>query len=336
MPPSWVSASPPGWKWAPSDGLSDKPRQPCPGREGTGCVKPLLSRAYGYAPLVLLLAALGWGGNTIASRMAVGEVSPMMLIFLRWVIVAGLILVLHGREMRRVWPVMRPRLRWIAVMGGIGLTMFNALFYIAGHHTTAINLGIIQNVMPAMILIGSFLFFGSRIRWLQGLGLCLTFSGAVVVVSQGRLADLLLLQFNYGDLIMLTACFFYSGYTLGLRGRPEVDSLVMMGYFSVPALLATIPLLAIEHFTWGITPPTTTGWLIILFVALIPSFLAQVLFMRGVDLIGPGPAGLYTNSVPIFSSILAILILGEDFRLHHVVAMTLVFGGIYLFGKLRD
>ena len=79
-------------------------------------MKLLLSRAYGIAPLVLCLATVGWGGNTIASRMAVGEVSPMMLIFLRWGIVAILLVVLYGREMRQAWPVMQPRLGWIAMM----------------------------------------------------------------------------------------------------------------------------------------------------------------------------------------------------------------------------
>ena len=41
----------------------------------------LLSRIYANAPIVLCLATFGWGSNTVASRLAVGEVSPMMLIF---------------------------------------------------------------------------------------------------------------------------------------------------------------------------------------------------------------------------------------------------------------
>lgn len=291
----------------------------------------LISRAYGIAPLVLCFATLGWGGNTIASRMAVGEVSPMMLIFLRWGLVAAMLILFYGREMKQVWPVMRPRLGWIAVMGGIGMSVFNALFYLAAHSTTAINLGIIQSTMPGIILLGSFILFGTRIRWLQAFGLLLTFVGVAVMVTRGALAEILLLSFNYGDLLMLLACVFYSGYTLGLRGRPDVSGLVMMGYFSIAAFLMTLPLLALEHVFWGITLPGLKGWLIILYVAIMPSFLSQVFFMRGVDLVGPGAAGLYANMVPIFSSVLAVLILGEQFRWYHVMAMVLVFAGIYLF-----
>ena len=216
-------------------------------------MKLLLSRAYGIAPLVLCLATVGWGGNTIASRMAVGEVSPMMLIFLRWGIVAILLVVLYGREMRQAWPVMQPRLGWIAMMGGLGMTVFNALFYVAAHTTTAINLGIIQSMMPGMILLGSFLLFGTSIRLIQGAGLVLTLVGVSVIVTRGSIADLLVLQFNFGDLLMLVACLFYSSYTLGLRGRPQVSGFVMMGYFAIAAFMATIPLVVIEYAYWAIT-----------------------------------------------------------------------------------
>ena len=41
----------------------------------------LFSRIYANAPLLLCLATFGWGTNAVASRLAIGEVSPMMLIF---------------------------------------------------------------------------------------------------------------------------------------------------------------------------------------------------------------------------------------------------------------
>ena len=298
-------------------------------------MQSLLTRAYGTAPLVLCLTTLGWAGNTIASRLAVDEVSPMMLIFLRWLLVAAMLAAIYGRDMRRVWPVMKPRLVWVAVMGGAGLSLFNALFYIAAHYTTAVNLGIIQSIMPGLILLGSFVFFGTRIRWLQGLGLLLTFVGVAVVVTRGALGELLAMRFNYGDLLILSACFFYAGFALGLRNKPEVNSLVLMGYFSIAALVTTIPLLALEHVFWGSVPPSAEGWMIILFVAVWPSFLSQVFFIRGVELIGPGRAGLYANTVPIFSAFLAVVLLGEAMHLHHVAALAIVFTGIYLFERLR-
>ena len=291
----------------------------------------ILSRAYSSAPFLLFLATLGWGSNTIASRLAVGEVSPMLLIFFRWGFVVVILLSLYWRQMIDEWPIIRPRLKWLLIMGGCGLSLFNAFFYIAAHSTTAVNLGIIQSTMPGMILLGSFMFFGDRINRLQFFGLLLTLLGVGVIVTQGSLEQLMQLTFNHGDLLMIFACSFYAMYTVGLKSRPKISGMVMLAYFSVAAFLMTIPLMIFESFIYGTVMPGVKGFAIVFYIAMVPSFLSQIFFMRGVDLIGPGSAGLYANLVPIFSAIMAVLLLSEEFALFHLAAMLLVFGGIGLF-----
>ena len=291
----------------------------------------ILSRAYSSAPFLLFLATLGWGSNTIASRLAVGEVSPMLLIFFRWGFVVVILLSLYWRQMIDEWPIIRPRLKWLLIMGGCGLSLFNAFFYIAAHSTTAVNLGIIQSTMPGMILLGSFMFFGDRINRLQFSGLLLTLLGVGVIVTQGSLEQLMQLTFNHGDLLMIFACSFYAMYTVGLKSRPKISGMVMLAYFSVAAFLMTIPLMIFESFIYGTVMPGVKGFAIVFYIAIVPSFLSQIFFMRGVDLIGPGSAVLYSNLVPIFSAIMAVLLLSEEFALFHLAAMLLVFGGIGLF-----
>ena len=286
---------------------------------------------YASAPLMLILATLGWGSNTIAGRLAVGEVGPMILIFFRWGLVVLLITAISGRAMIEEWSNIKKKVKWIFLMGGCGLSLFNALFYMAAHSTSAINLGIIQSVMPAMILVGAFFLFGSRINKIQMVGVALTFLGCIVVISKGSIDYLLLLTFSSGDLLMLAACLFYAGYSLGLKNRPDVSGIVMMGYFSIAAFIMTIPLVILELLIVGLRAPTQQGWGIIIYIAIMPSFLSQIFFMRGVDLVGPSSAGLYTNLVPIFSAFLAAIILNELFSMYHLLAMSIVFAGIAIF-----
>ena len=295
-------------------------------------MSPSITRyTYGSAPVMLILATLGWGTNTIAGRLAVGEVYPMTLIFLRWGLVVLLITAISGRAMIADWGVISKKLKWVFLMGGCGLSLFNALFYMAAHSTSAINLGIIQSIMPAMILLGSFFLFGSRINKIQLGGVALTFVGCIIVVTKGSIHYLLLLTFSSGDILMLVACLFYAGYSLGLKNRPDVSGVVMMGYFAIAAFIMTIPLVIIEVLILGLSPPTAQGWGIVFYIAIIPSFLSQIFFMRGVDLVGPSSAGLYANLVPIFSASMAVIILGEAFSFYHFIAMSIVFAGIALF-----
>ena len=58
--------------------------------------------------------------------------------------------------------------------------------------------------------------------------------------------------------------------------------------------------------------------------------MAQVLFIRGNEIIGSNRAGVFINLVPIFGTLLSVMILGEVLQLYHVVALGLVLGGIWL------
>jgi drug/metabolite transporter (DMT)-like permease len=76
--------------------------------------------------------------------------------------------------------------------------------------------------------------------------------------------------------------------------------------------------------------PTLTGLLITAWVAIFPSCLAQIFYLRGVDLIGPGRAGVYINLVPVFAAAMAVVLINEPFAPFHGLALVLVLGGIWL------
>ncbi|POF34850.1 drug/metabolite transporter (DMT)-like permease [Roseibium marinum] len=285
---------------------------------------------YGNAILMLALTALFFGGNTVAGRLAVGEVSPMVVVFLRWVIVAGILMPSLWIRIRAEWPVMRPYFPRMILMAVFGYVGFNTLFYIAATRTTAVNLGIIQGSIPIFVLIGSVIAFSTGVRVLQILGILLTLAGVTLVASQGNLDTLLALAVNPGDGVMLIACVLYSGYTLALRNRPQVSGLAFFAVLSAISAVTSVPGLVFELASGTAQWPTVKGWMVVLYISLFPSCLAQIFFMRGVELIGPARAGVFINLVPIFAAILAVSILGEPFKWHHGLALTLVLGGIWL------
>lgn len=290
---------------------------------------------FGNAYLLLVLTTLSWGGNAVAGRLAVGEVSPMALTMLRWIGVVTLIALFARHRLVAEWPVLRRHLPYLFALGALGFTAFNALFYVSAHFTAAINIGIIQGAIPVFVLLGAYAAYRTPVTGLQFAGVVLTMLGVAVIAAQGDIARLAELAFNNGDLLMVLACLLYAGYTVALRKRPAVSGLAMFSVMAVAALLTSLPLVAAEaalgHFQW----PTPTGWAVLAFVAIFPSFLAQIFFLRSVELVGPGRAGVFVNLVPIFSALLAVLILGEHFQLYHALALAFVLGGIALAERLR-
>ncbi len=284
----------------------------------------------GNAYLLLCFTMLCWAGNAVAGKIAVGEVSPMVLTGARWLSVMVLLAIFARGAIARDWPVLRKRLPFTMTMGALGFTAFNALFYIAAYSTSAINIGIIQGSIPVFVLLGAFLVLRLPASGLQVAGIVVTTVGVIMVATKGELDRLLGLAFNLGDLLMVVACMFYAGYTLGLRKRPAVSGLGFFAVLAFAACLSTLPLVAIEIAMGEARWPSPMGMAIIGYVAIFPSFLAQISFIRGVQLIGPGRAGIFVNLVPVFAAFLAVVTLGEPFELFHLLALALVLGGIAL------
>ncbi|MCP4952706.1 MAG: EamA family transporter [Proteobacteria bacterium] len=129
---------------------------------------------------------------------------------------------------------------------------------------------------------------------------------------------------------MAGACVLYAGYTLGLKTRPAVSGIVLFTYFAIAGAFLSAPFAIYEWWDGSIIWPTATGWVVIAYVTIFPSFLAQIFFLRSVDLIGPGRSGVFVNLTPIFSALLAVLLLGELFQLYHGMSLMLVIIGLWL------
>ena len=137
------------------------------------------------AYLFLGCTTLCWGANTVFAKLAVGEISPMMLIMWRWLGVVLIALLLARKELVQQWPLIRTHLVFLGIMGALGFSAFNALFYSAAHQTTALNMGIVQGTIPVFVMLGSFFAFGTRVNRTQTIGVLVTMAG-VLTVAGGR------------------------------------------------------------------------------------------------------------------------------------------------------
>jgi drug/metabolite transporter (DMT)-like permease len=293
-------------------------------------LKRVLRRLYGWPSLLLTLTCVFWAGNTVAGRLAVGQVTPMLLTLLRWVLVLAVLWPIYGAQVRQHWPDIRVRLGRVVLMAAFGFTGFNALYYVAAHYTTAINIGILQGCLPIFVLAGAFLAHGTRATLRQVIGALITTLGVVVIATRGSPQAVLAVDLNAGDVLMLIACVLYASFTVALRDRPDMPGAAFFTLLALIAALTSLPLVAFELGSQGPALPTVRGWLIIAYVAIFPSCLAQIFLLRSVDLIGPGRTGVFMNLVPVFAAILAVSLLGEPFAPFHAVALVLVIGGILL------
>ena len=165
---------------------------------------------------------------------------------------------------------------------------------------------------------------------MQLIGLFLSIFGVIILTSKGSTINLKELNFNFGDLVMLLGCFFYAIYTLGISKNTSIQPLLLLFFFSLCASCSMIVSLFFEILNGNCRISSLNSLIILLYIIIFPSILAQTFFIRGVKLIGSNLSGLYVNLVPVFTAFLAVTILREHFFWFHPVSLFLVIMGIFL------
>ncbi len=280
---------------------------------------------------LLVVTSLIWAGNAVMGKYAVGHISPMVLTFSRWAFAFLVVILFAQKHIRADWPVIRKNMPYLLAMGAVGYTGFNILLYSALHYTTAFNVAIEQSAMPLMIFLGNLLLYRLRFGPAQIIGFCLTLIGVVLVITDGNPSLLLEQSLNRGDMMMFFAALFYSGYSIGLKNKPELHWLSLLVALFIGALISSAIAMSWEIYNGtAIFPTTTTGIAAVVYTGLFASVIAQACYIEGVSKLGANAAGIYFNLLPVFAAILAVLLLGESLGLHHAIALVMVIGGITL------
>lgn len=286
--------------------------------------------APGSAYLLIILTMLLWAGNHVVGRWATGNIPPMTLAFLRWALAAVLILPIARSSLVAESRIIRANLPRLVLLGVLGSGSYNTLQYIALTETTVSNGAILNSWAPLLIAAAGTLIYGDPLRREQMSGLGLSFLGVLTILLRGNPANLAALDFNHGDLVMLVATGVWALYTTQLRNRPPVSTLSFAAITYGVAGIVNLPLAAWEHahglhIKWS---PLAAG--AIFYAGALASLVAYYLYARSVEVIGATRTGAFIHMIPLFASLMAMVLIGESPSLYHAAGFVLILSGVWL------
>lgn len=282
------------------------------------------------AYLLLLATTLFWAGNTIAGKLAVGHVSPMLLNAARWSAMLAIMAVVGRRHILADRDTIRAQWPFLLFMGALGFTVFGVAMYTALVFTSATNVSIEQGGVPLFVFIASFLMFGTRTTVGQVVGFMLSFAGVAMTATNGDLRNLVHMEMNFGDMLMLLAIAAFGTYTAALTRKRAMHWMSLVAALCVGAVVAAVPLVILEGIAGSLIMPDAQGWAVIGYTIVFPSLLAQIFYLKAVEDIGANRAGIFVNLVPVWGVILSVAILREAFETHHAIALAMVLAGVLL------
>jgi drug/metabolite transporter (DMT)-like permease len=279
------------------------------------------------ASIYPLLAVCIWTGNTLVTRRAAGVIDPAAIAFYRWLL-AGLVLTpFLARAVWRRRAVVAAHWARLAVLGALGMGMYQSLAYQAARTTSAVNMGVMVATMPLMATLLALLLAGERPGVRQGGGTLLSLLGVVLLVTRGRPADLLGGALHPGDALMFVAVASNALYGVLVRRWAIPLSTWEQLYVQIGfGILLLLP------FWWRAAPsPVTAHSLpLILYAALPASIGAPYCWMNGIKRLGAARAALFMNLLPVLVAAAAWALLGERLHGYHALGGLLALAGVWL------
>ncbi|WP_028308239.1 DMT family transporter [Desulfitibacter alkalitolerans] len=287
--------------------------------------------------LLLVLATMLWGGNFVIGRAISGQVPPLTLAFLRWVVAVVIFLPLAWQEIGANKQEIKKCWKALVLMGLTGVAGFNTLVYVGLHYTSSINASLVNTITPLIILLLSYFLLKEPLLYNQLLGLILSISGVFLILSKGSLDVLISLSFNVGDLIVFIAVLLWGVYSIIIKynsGRiPLYSSLaipMVIGMFTLLPFSLWELFIAGQKVIWSM--PSIAA---IVYVGIFASIVAFLSWNKAVSLIGPGKAGIFLSLIPLFTTIFAIAFIGETLKWYQMVGGVLAVAGIYLATRIQ-
>jgi len=287
--------------------------------------------------LLMTLPPLLWAGNAVIGRLLAGQVPPLTLNLMRWVLTALFLLPLAWRALQ---PLSRITARWpyLLAVGVLGVGLFNSLQYLALVTSSPLNVTLVASSMPVWMLAVGALFFGEHPTRRQLLGAALGLAGVMLVIGRGSWDALVHVRFVSGDIYILLAIIGWAFYSwllarppAHMRGaaRPDWD---WAGFLLIQSLfgIAAASLFSAGEQALGAAPIRWSAGVFaaLLYVSLGASIAAYRCWGLGVAAGGPTLAAFFNNLTPLFTAVLSAAVLGETPRAYHAAAFVLIVSGI--------
>ena len=285
--------------------------------------------------IFLILATLFWSGNFIVGKAASQfEIPPFSLNFYRWTFAWLILAPFTLKEIFQKRNYIMKNINLILVLGITSITIFNSIVYYSLNFTQVISGVLMISTIPVMIIFFSWIFKIEKTNIYQILGVVFSLIGVAIIVTKADFDLLINLDFNKGDLWMVVAMFSWAMYSALLRKKKlELSQTSLLEVIISAGLILLLPAYLIEMYL-GFNLNLNLPFILTLsYVVLFPGLASFICWIKGIAIIGSNRSGIFLHLMPIFSTVLAILIFDEKFMNFHLFGAVFIISGIFLSSK---
>ena len=289
------------------------------------------------AYLILILTTIFWSGNFIVGKAAsMFQIPPFSLNFYRWFFAGIILLPFTYKEIINKKKYILDNLGFFIILGITSITIFNSIVYYSLYYTQVISGILMISTIPVWIIFISSLLNIEKTNIFQILGVVLSLTGVIFIITKADLNLIKNLDFNKGDLSMVVAMFSWAIYSALLKSKKyEISQVSLLEVVIICGLTFLIPIYFIEMSMGNEIILGKQFYLILGYVVIFPGLAAFFFWIKGISIIGANRAGIFLHLMPIMGAIMAMLIFDEKFMFYHILGAIFIIAGITLSNKKK-
>ncbi|RKD29489.1 DMT family transporter [Thermohalobacter berrensis] len=287
--------------------------------------------------LLMTMAALFWAGAFIAGKLGVNELSPISLTFFRFFFASIIIFFVMVKYEKKNW-----RLKgkdWIPVIitGVVGMVGYHIFFFTALKYTQASNASILAATNPIVTAVLASYFINEKLVIKRIIILILALIGVILTITNWNIKTLVNFTFNKGDLIMLVAVTCWATYSVIVKKiMDRYSPLILTTYSFIVCTVVLFPFVIREFLQISIFDISIKGWLPVVYMAIFPTVIGYLIQQMAIKEIGVSRAAIFINLVPVFSVILAAIILNEKLGYLRLISGFMIVLAVYLNSQIKE
>jgi drug/metabolite transporter (DMT)-like permease len=279
-----------------------------------------------------LIAVTIWAGNFIISRAVNQQIGPFSLAFFRWGTATLIMIPIAGKAFWNERKIIAQHIKYLFFVSLTGITLFNTFVYIAGHHTSAINMALIGTTSsPIFATVMAIIFLREKLPLNRLVGMIICITGILILISNASITRLLAFRFSIGDLWILAGAFAFAIYNVLVRKKPTtIGALPFLFVIFLMGTLMLLPFYIGEQVYMPAIQWTSSLWMDILYLGLGTSVISFLCWNKAIGKLGAARTVLFGNLIPIISTLEAVWLLGEKMTGIHVISAMLVLIGLVI------
>ena len=287
------------------------------------------------AYLLLVLTTLFWSGNFIVGKAAsIYEIPPFSLNFYRWLFAGLILLPFTIKELINKRNYIVSNIGFFIILGISSITIFNSAVYYSLYYMQVISGVLMISTIPVWIMFISSILGIEKTNKFQIFGVILSLIGVLFIITKSDLNLIKNLDFNKGDLIMASGMFAWALYSALLKKKSyEISQITLLEVVIIIGLLFLVPIYILE-MSFGNQIVLGKPFILTLsYVVIFPGLASFFFWIKGISIIGANRAGVFLHLMPVFGSVMAIILFNEKFMFYHLLGAIFIISGITLSNK---